>query len=57
MMFPSKEEKQLIYEIQPWVESIIFDEQSRMIYVFKPETPKNILSLFKKIKKRFAGIA
>ncbi len=57
MMLPTKEDKRLVYEVNPWVEYITFNSENKMVYHFKKETPSKVLELFKDIKVKFAGLA
>lgn len=51
MAMPSREVLQFYKEVFPWVKKVVAltDTQHRLI--FKEETPKEVLSLFKKLKK------
>ena len=51
MTLPSKEILQFSRDITPWIVKDIFDGNKKT-FVFKEDTPKEILELFNKIKDK-----
>jgi len=52
MALPSKEILQFSRDINPWIVKDIFDGNKKT-FVFKEDTPEEILELFNKIKEIF----